>query len=164
MRNVVEHIYRAHRQGLFTLALSVTRSAERAEDAVQTAFERLWRRPRRLTGDRVAYVYRAVRNAALDQMRRARSRPVEVTLGGGESIFDGRPSPPHRAMAAEDEALLRDAVEALPDAQREVIVMRVYGGLTFEQVAEAVGDPLPTVASRYRRGLDALRQKLEGRR
>ena len=64
-------------------------------------------------------------------------------------------------MQSEQEHLIADAIEALPDEQREAIVLRVYGGLTFAQIAQVIGDPLPTVATRFRRGLERLRHKLE---
>ena len=64
MKETLERIYWDHRQGLYTLALAITRRPERAEDAVQDAFARLWTASRRPTGDPVPYVFAAVRNAA----------------------------------------------------------------------------------------------------
>ena len=49
----------------------------------------------------------------------------------------------------------------LPDAQRETIVMKLYGNLTFDQIAQASDEPLSTVSSRYRRGLAALKESME---
>ena len=59
--------------------------------------------------------------------------------------------------------MLRRAVDELPDDQREAVVLRIYGQLSFEQMAEAVGEPLPTVASRYRRALASRRMRMEER-
>jgi RNA polymerase sigma factor (sigma-70 family) len=152
-------LYALHRQGLYTLALSVTGRPDRAEDAVHDAFARVCRNRGTLetAADPVAYVYAAVRNAALDCVRRQRL-PAEPPA----SIFNGHvPGPEALALGAERERSVAEAVEGLPDAQREVVVLRVYGGLTFAQIASVVGEPLQTVATRYRRALERLKRRLE---
>lgn len=160
----LERIYTAHRQGLFSLALTITRNAEAAEDAVHEAFVRLCRSSGQQHGDAVAYVFAAVRNAAIDQLRRRRT-----TVGSPASIFDpavrtpddDQHTPGELAADAERDDLLRQALESLPDAQRQVIVMKLYANLTFEQIAGACNEPLSTVSSRYRRGLDKLKTSVE---
>ena len=156
MHQRLERIYREHRQGLYTLALSITRCPQSAEDAVHDAFVRLWRSRLRPGGDPVAYVFASVRNAARDVLRRQRTT-VELS----ESIFESRQDDPSSAAARSEEAgLLRAAVDGLPGPQRETVVLRVYAGLTFEQIAGALGEPLPTVASRYRRALERIRDEI----
>ncbi len=156
MRRTLEAIYRNYKQGLFTLALAVTGREELAEDAVQEAFAKLWRHRSAPAGDAVAYVFAAVRNAAMDQLRR--SPPA---TSGEASIYDGAVAgPASAAEKAEQFDRVREAVEALPPAQREAIVLRVYASLSFRQMAETLGEPLPTVAARYRRALETIREKL----
>ena len=155
----LERVYWDHRQGLFTLALSITRCSSRAEDAVQEAFGRLWRLRKPPSGELVPYVFAAVRNAAVDQMRRNAGliQPPEDV-----SIFDARAEDPAAGVLdAEQRDLVRQAVEALPDEQRQAIVLHVYGGLTFDEVAKMLAEPLPTIASRYRRALDRLKQTMQ---
>ena len=148
MRAALAGLYFQHRQGLYSLALAVTRRPQLAEDAVQEAFTRLWRSRRTATGDSVAYVYAAVRNAALDLVA---CTPATTDLP--ESIFDGKvPDPADGAIDAERQQRLRRAVEALPDEQRQAVVLKVYAGLTFEQIAGICQEPLSTVSSRYRTG------------
>ncbi len=156
MHEALERIYQDHRQGLYTLALAITRRPEGAEDAVHEAFARLCSRPARPDGDLVPYVYAAVRNAAIDQVRRARRRPMERPA----SIYDGPPDPSEQVLAEETYRALRRAVEALDPADREVVVMRIYGGLGFRQIAEVLGRPLQTVASRYRRALARIARRV----
>jgi len=158
VRRELEKIYRRHRQGLYTLALSITRDADSAEDAVQEAFARLCRRRGEPPARAVPYAFAAVRNAAIDQLRR---RPPDRADGHDASIFNGSPPPGPAAAAADAEItrLLREAVGELPEGDREVVVMRLYANLTFDQMAEALAEPLPTVASRYRRAV----RKLEDR-
>ncbi len=159
IRQDMEEVYWEHRQGLFTLALSITRCPSKAEDAVQDAFSRLWKSRMKARAQIVPYVFAAVRNAAIDQMRRS---------GGAQnvedaSVFDGRCSDPLvTALDNERQAVVRSAVEALPDDQRQAVVLHIYAGLTFDQVADMLGEPLPTVASRYRRALERLKQSIQG--
>ena len=162
MTGTIEAIYRRHRQGLYTLALSIAGRPEAAEDAVHDAVVRLCRpgapRPR---GDAVAYVFAAVRNAAVDGRRRAGPRAAAAV-----SIFDlAEPAAGARpvdasATDAERDLRVADALAGLPAEQREAVVLHLFAGLTFAQAAEAAGVPLQTLASRYRRGLIALREPL----
>ena len=76
LKHWLEDIYRDHRRGLFGLALSVVREAAAAEDAVHEAFARMAKQRRRPVGDVLGYVYKAVRNAAIDQTRRRQARPT----------------------------------------------------------------------------------------
>ncbi len=154
----IEAIYRQHRKGLFTLALSITGRAESAEDAVHEAVVRLCRANKTPTGDPVAYVYAAVRNAAVDQKRRP---GLGGSSGSAVSIFDvAEPAQPADATDGERDRMVADAIADLPDDQREAVVMHLYTGLTFEQAAQTLGVPLQTVASRYRRALAKLREQL----
>jgi RNA polymerase sigma-70 factor (ECF subfamily) len=100
----------------------------------------------------VGYVYRAVRNAALNA-RRSNLRLAE--LDPQNSVFR------HRGGNQEAALALEKALAKLPEEQREVVVMRVWSGLTLEEMATAVGAPLNTIASRYRYALDKLREHLK---
>jgi len=154
-------LYSRHRQALFTLALSRTGCRGLAEDAVHEAFVRMCRCDLSRVEDPDAYVFAAVRNASIDQVRRAH-RPAKSDSPARDSIFDDRAVDPQAGtLRTEEQSLVADAVEALPDEQREAIVLRIYGGLSFAQIAQVTGEPLPTAATRFRRGLERLRQKLE---
>lgn len=153
-------IYERYRRGLFALALSITRCPARAEDAVHEAFARLCRRIGEPTKDHVAYVFSAVRNAAVDQVRRL-SLETESRLDAA-AMFDLNPADPRQQMLeAERAASVARALAGLADEQREIIVLRIYGGLRFQQIAEVVDLPLATVTTRYRRALERLKVRLE---
>ena len=159
MRASLEKIYRRHRQGLYTLALSITRRPSEAEDTVQEAFARLWKSGACPQGDVVAYVFAAVRNVAVEHARHQGARLTGQDLL--VSIYDGRAiDPASAAMAGELNRTARQAMDSLPDDQREVVVMRIHGGLKFVQIAEAIGCPFGTVVSRYRRALERLRVQI----
>src|SRR5438874_9499357 len=118
-----------HRHGpalvLFARACVPTRAD--AEDVVQEAFVRFWRARDRAV-DPTAYLFGCVKRCALDWVRcRARRARREAIAARpeGEPLFDGP------AEQAERRAAVAAALQTLPDAQREVLVMRIWGGLTF---------------------------------
>ena len=160
-RAALGQTYQVHRRGLYALALAITRCPARAEDAIHEAFARMCSRKVQLDGDQIAYVFASVRNAALDQQRFKNSGVKTVNVESPASMFNGHaPDPVTESERAERDSALRKAVDALPEEQREAIVLKVYAGLTFEQMAVTVQAPLPTVAARYRRALDKLKQSL----
>lgn len=126
-----------------------------ADDVVQEAFVRLAQQcppPERA----LPWLYRVVRNAALAAQRgAARRRQREKSASAREAWF-----------ASADDRLDAEAaaqlLAELPLDVREVIVARLWGGLTFDEVAQLTGGSLPTAHRRYRAGLAALRERLEG--
>lgn len=153
----LDRIYRKHRQQLFTCALAVTRCPDRAEDAIQEAFYRLFRlerKPRYLK----AYVFRAVRNAAIDQVKR---NPPPRDNGVLDFVFDPGEDPRAAAAGEEFKRRVAHALLALSEDQRETIVQHIYGGLTFREIAHIRETPQGTVAAWYHRGIRKLRTKLE---
>ena len=135
---------------------------EDAEDAVHEAFARLCRLQTNGMADPTAYVYAAVRNAALDRMRSSR-----VTSRVVGSLFRSMTNPTSNPLTTildqERDRQVQAAVEALPAEKREVVVMKLYGQLTFAQMAAVLKEPLSTVATRYQRALDELRVLLEAK-
>jgi RNA polymerase sigma-70 factor, ECF subfamily len=128
-----------------------------AEDAVQEAFVRFWR-SRHKAAEPSAYLYACVRNCALDRRRsdRRRTRREEAAARPemDPSWFTGPPEQDERRAA------LESALRSLPEEQRSVLVLKIWGGLSFVQIAEALGVPANTAASRYHYGLAKLREQL----
>lgn len=154
--DALEHLYRENRQRLFTCALAITRRSDRAEDAVHEAFCRLVRLadpPKNLK----AYVFRAVRNAAIDQCRQ-NPPPAEMNP---DFIFDRRPDPSQSAIAADFGRRAAEALQGLSVDECETITQHLYGSLTFREIAEIRDAPLGTVTAWYARGLEKLRTRLE---
>jgi RNA polymerase sigma-70 factor (ECF subfamily) len=148
-------LYEQFRRELFLTAWTVVRRADRAEDAVHQAFARLVRMERS-PSDPKLYVFRAVRNAAIDLLKAASRRREEPlsTEWDPPAESDGRLEP-------DASQGIREAVGRLDEASRTVIEMHLHAGLTFQETADILGEPLPTVASRYRRALEKLSKEIK---
>lgn len=157
----LEDIYRENRQGLYALALSITRIPEEAEDAVHDAIMKLARKGIRPEGNFRAYVYTTVRNTALDKLRykKRRNEQPESLFVTEQAITETTPE--KNIATKERDTHLRKMIDELPDKQKETLVMKIYGGLTFEQIAQALKEPLSTVSSRYARTLKSLKSEVE---
>jgi RNA polymerase sigma-70 factor (ECF subfamily) len=100
-----------------------------------------------------------VRNAAIDQVRRNPPSTDEIS----ELIFDAKPVPRDAAAHNELKQRVANALLSLSEDERETIVERLYGDLTFREIACVRQAPLGTVAAWYRRGVKKLRSLLEER-
>ena len=167
MQPWLESLYREHRQGLFTYALSIVGCSQTAEDAIQNAFTRL-HHGSGSTGElkqenRVPYVFRCVRNCAVDLQRtQQRQRRLGESLFESVQQFDSSLSPSDSLLTAERAEILRVAIDGLAESEREVIVLKVFAGLTFEQAGEMAQTSPKTMATRYRRALVKLESQLKG--
>jgi RNA polymerase sigma-70 factor (ECF subfamily) len=130
------------------LHLAITGERSRAQDAVHHVFLTLLENGKlRRASDKKAYLFGCVRNAVLNERRRLeRDTPLDDA-----AWF----APPEQDYAAEQN--LRRALTALPDDQREVVVLHLWGELTFSQIGDLLGVSSNTAASRYRYALGKLR-------
>jgi len=156
----IERLYDEHAQAVFAFLLNFTRHEADTRDLLQELFVKLAKRPELLDGlrDERAFLLRLAHNQALDLIRRrgTREKYQEQLAGETALIF---------APASEPDAdAFREALDAalgeIPADQRAVVHLKLWEGLTFEQIAELLGIPLNTAASRYRYGLDKLRERL----
>jgi RNA polymerase sigma-70 factor, ECF subfamily len=139
--------YESNRRELYTYSLALTRNREAAEDAIHNAFQRLLRRGSAPT-DLRPYVFRCVRNAAIDDLRQERRRE--------DGIFD-LPNNTDPAPARQLGADLQRVLGQLSEDERETIVLKVFDGMTFQEVADLRDASINTVASWYRRGMEKLK-------
>jgi len=148
----IELSYRRYGPALLLFAEGLAGERSRAQDVVHQVFLKLLETGRlHDTLDAKAYLFRCVRNAVLND-RKARQR--DVVLDPECAWFE----PPNRDYAAE--LNLRRALWGLPEDQREVTILHVWGELTFAQIAEVLGISANTVASRYRYALARLREAM----
>ncbi len=149
----------AHAGRFLLYARERTGSTADAEDVLQDALVESWRRtPAGRTPDD-ALVYATIRRRAIDlgRSRDRRARREEKAAPESEAVWFAC-----GVEQAETAALLERAVRALPEKQREIIGLKVWGELTFEEAARVAGVPPATAASRYRYALDELRKRLKG--
>ena len=148
----IELSYRRYGSALLLFAAALTGERSRAQDAVHQVFLKLLQSGSlRDALDTKAYLFTCVRNAILNE-RKARRR--DVALDPECAWFE----PPHRDFAAE--LNLRRALWELPEDQREVTILHIWGELTFAQIAGVLSISLNTAASRYRYALAKLREAL----
>lgn len=153
-------IYDAHAQSLFAFLLTFTRDEEDTREVLQEVFVKLARDPAALDAarDPRSFLLRLARNLAVDLMRRraARARRDDRFATDAVPLFASGAEPDAAALDAE----LSAAMATLPADQREAVHLRLWEGLTFDQIARLTGAPLNTAASRYRHGVDKLRARL----
>ena len=158
--NDIERLYDEHAQPLFAFLLNFTRDEADTRDLLQEIFVKLAREPKLLAGVREerAFLIRLAHNAAIDLIRRrgTRERTKENFAAETVPIFAPTSDPDEKLFREE----LTDALGELPEEQRAVVHLKLWGGLTFEEIAAALAIPPNTAASRYRYALDKLRGRL----
>jgi RNA polymerase sigma-70 factor (ECF subfamily) len=145
-----------HGAALVLFARQWVKSHADAEDVVQDAFVNFWKSRERVAAP-VAYLYSCVRRGALDWQRsgkRRLRREEAMARSEAEPMFAGACEHDERRMAIEA------ALVALPEKQREVVVLRIWGELSFRQIGAALQVSADTAASRYRYGLAKLHEAL----
>jgi RNA polymerase sigma-70 factor (ECF subfamily) len=156
----IERLYDEHTQALYAFLLSLTRDEADTRDLLQVVFVKLARDPELLAGvrDERAFLIRLAHNAAIDLIRRRGTRDKTREQFTAEIISPFAPTrdPDEQTFRA----ALAEALVELPSDQRAVVHLKLWDGLTFEQIAGALDIPLNTAASRYRYGLDKLRERL----
>jgi len=156
----IERLYDEHAQPLFAFLLNLTRDEADTRDVLQEVFVRLAREPGHLAGvrDERAFLIRLAHNAAVDLMRRRTSRDRTKENFAAEQLSPFAPADdPDEQLFREE---LAEALGELPEEQRAVVHLKLWSGLTFEEIATALDIPPNTAASRYRYGLDKLRGRL----
>ena len=156
----IERLYDEHAQPLFAFLLNFTRDEADTRDLLQEIFVKLAREPELLRGVREerAFLIRLAHNAAIDLIRRrgTRERTKENFAAERISIFAPANDPDENLFREE----LADALEELPEEQRAVVHLKLWEGLTFEEIAAALDISPNTAASRHRYALDKLRGRL----
>jgi RNA polymerase sigma-70 factor (ECF subfamily) len=151
-----------HLNAAYNLARWLTRNEHDAEDVVQDAYLRALRFFDGFRGDDArAWLLTIVRNVCYDFLRRHRSQELTDAFDEGiHTVVDEQPTPEALLLRRADQAKVRRALEALPLAWREVIVLRELEGLSYKEIADVAGIKIGTVMSRLARSRARLQQLL----
>ena len=160
-RNAFSELVRVHAQGVRNIIYRMCGDAQLAEDAAQEAFIRAWQnlpsyRPQTPLRN---WLYRIAVNAGTDMLRREkRILPDDI-----EELHlpDGRPSPESLVSQRERTTMVQEAILALPEASRAVLVLREYEGMSYQEISSTLDIPLGTVMSRLNYARNTLRSKLQ---
>jgi len=143
---------------LVSYAREITGELESARDAVQETFLRLSRQDVVALEPRLRpWLFLVCRNCALDHRRKVVRFSTEPLQD--DELLSEEPSPPMRAMAAEDAGRLRELVAALPRQQRELIKLKFEAGLSYKEMAEALRTSVSTVGVQLHDAIKTLRRQ-----
>ena len=159
-------LYEATSSHLLGVLLRILRHRDRAEDALQDCYLRIWNKADSYAEERghpPAWMMTIARYRALDLVRahREHSSADEDVLPMDLDWADASNAPDNRAETDEHMHRLNDCLIELSDEQRKAVMLAYYEGYTHPELAEHMGSPLGTVKSWVRRGLQRLRECLE---
>ncbi len=150
---------------VFSTARRVLGEGDTAADVTQEVFLMLWRTPERFSPARgrfLSWLLTVSRNRAIDEVRRRgrlrrhlrhQAQHMEDLTGGGED-------PGRVVEVQEQQRKVRDSLLAIPPEQRQAIELAYFGGLTQREIADHLGEPLGTIKTRIRLGMQKLRAVL----
>jgi len=159
-----------HMRRAYLAALGLVGSREDARDLSQEAFARAFRARHKLDPDRsfYAWLYQILRrlcfNFRRDRAVRARALAGAAWLADADARSAGVPDPARELERAELRRRVAAAIEALPEREREVFVLKEFEGLKYREIAELAGIPIGTVMSRLYAARKRLADALEGDR
>jgi RNA polymerase sigma-70 factor (ECF subfamily) len=164
----LSELYDRYSRMVFSLALHSVGDTATAEEITQDVFLRVWQRARQYRADRAkvsTWLTSITRHRAIDQLRRRGSRPEQYSVAWAEITPGSEPAAngPEGAVSLNMEReRVRAAIAQLPHEQQQVLALAYFQGLSQSQIAEATGQPLGTVKTRIRLGMQKLRELLQG--
>jgi RNA polymerase sigma-70 factor (ECF subfamily) len=160
-------LYERYGSLVYSTCLRIVRDAQIAEDMVQEIFLRIWRRPESYLPQRgrfVTWLTSVTRNRAVDEIRSRNRRFRHETASPEEQEREvpsaERMDPALTAELKDQRRLILAALERIPREQREVIELAYFGGFTQQEISERLSQPLGTVKTRIRLGMQKLRSAL----
>ena len=154
LRNQLKTVYEDFHMQLFTIALSITRDRDLAEDAIHNTFLSILKR-NFMPEDLKLYVFKSVRNSAVDIIRKKKILPL---CEGNNYIFDNSSSLEEEMEQKEFKQQVAEGLLKLTANERETIIQHLYAELTFIEISNILDAPIGTVTSWYRRGIAKLKE------
>lgn len=159
-------LYDRHASTVFGLARRITGRLEDAEEVVQDVFSQVWRQAGRYEARRATvagWLAVVARTRAIDRVRARVARPDHVAAvepGAMPGLSTSAPDPEQITLSGDNVRRVREALVTLPDAQRSLLELAFYEGLTHAEIAARTGIPLGTVKTRVRTAMITLRGAL----
>ena len=160
-------LYRLTSSHLYGVALRILREPSGAEEILQEAYVSVWHHAGSYSAAKsqpMTWLTSVVRNRCLDQLRRRDLDTVTLTRDEDESELDfpsDGPTPVESLLAGAEARSIRDCVDKLEGAQKQAIALAFFQGLSHAELAAALRQPLGTVKSWVRRGLERLKLCLD---
>jgi RNA polymerase sigma-70 factor (ECF subfamily) len=165
----VAELYDRHGATLYALLLKILGDRSDAQEVLQESFVQAWRRAADfdpVRGSEIAWLVSIARNRAIDRLRARTLRSVREEEAGREipndlRAVDSNDGAERQAILGELRARMRSALDELPEAQRVVVEMAYFQGLTQTEIAERLREPLGTVKTRTQLAMKKLRERLK---
>ena len=160
-KDAFSRIYTKYEDDLLTLAVNLLNDVSAAEDTVHDVFASFAKSVDsfHLTGSLRSYLATCVANLARDRIRKGK-REKGVDLNRAAQTASEVSGPVESVLHSEQLQQLAEVMAQLPYEQREVIMLRLHGGMTFKQIGKSQNASINTIKSRYRYGLDKIRMLL----
>jgi RNA polymerase sigma-70 factor (ECF subfamily) len=146
-------LYDQYAAALYRYAVMILTDSFAASDAVHQVFLRIAGRPAVHIQSGERYLRRAVRNECYSALRRRRNEGASDNQALLETVAGAEERP-------EERLAIEAAIRTLPVEQREVLHLKVFEGMTFQEISDQLGESINTVASRYRYAIEKLRGQL----
>ena len=165
--NAFEQLVNRHKNKVFTTILLIVKDTYTAEDLMQDAFIKAIHTMKggryNEEGKFSSWICRIAHNLAIDFFRKEKRSPM-ITLEDGSNVFNAlsfaEDSAESQQIKEDTHARLRELIQTLPQAQREVLMMRHYADMSFQEIADATGVSINTALGRMRYALINLRKKM----
>ncbi|MFW6107665.1 MAG: RNA polymerase sigma factor [bacterium] len=164
-RAAFEELLRRYRRAIFAYAVAATGSRQDAEEVTQDTFVKVFRAAHRFNPKYrfTTWLYTIAGNTCKNKYRRRRKRKGNVSLDNEDipvAPVSHQPTPPEVYRRNVEIEEVRDAIDELPPRYREVLYLRYVEGLSYKEIANALGLSLGNVEARIFRGKDKVRRKL----
>jgi len=162
-----EELVNRHKSKVYTTVLLIVKDTYTAEDLLQETFIKAIHTMKsgryNEEGKFSSWICRIAHNLAIDYFRKEKRSPM-ITLEDGSNVFNtlsfSEESVESIRIKEETHARLRELIQLLPPAQKEVLIMRHYADMSFQEIAEATGVSINTALGRMRYALINLRKKM----
>ncbi len=157
-------LYDRYSRLVYSLAMRIVGERTLAEEITEDVFVNVWRAAASFAEERgrfLSWLMSITRHRAIDELRRLNVRPEGTAVDLNEALNKEQPDPIDELVDMKQQReLVRAALAALPEPQREALTLAYFGGLTQQEIANQTGLPLGTIKTRMRLGLQKMRDEL----